>query len=570
MRTRLLSCLLGASLLLSASAGAVSDKVASAWIDAFTPSTLTPAQQRAELDWFASAATPLQGVTIRVATGRSATHRYEAQTLARAFTQVTGIEVTHELLDERDIVDQLQAQLRSGERLYDAYASPADLIGTHFRRQEVRNLTDWMAGEGAGFTLPTLDLADFIGSTFTTAPDDKLYQLPDQQAANLYWFRYDWFTNPALKARFEARFGYPLGVPLNWSAYEDIADFFTNDVREIDGQRVYGHMAYGKAAATSARRRGQPWFSAAGTGDTGLPSGNPVDDWGIRAEGCQPSASSVQRGGATDGPAALYTLTRYIKWLQNYAPPGAATMSNASAGDRLARGDIAQQMFWDTGAAAALLAPSQPLVDAAGSPKWRMAPSPRGPYWRNGQKRGYQSISAWTLPQSTPVKQAQAAWLYAQFVTSKTVSLKKSHEGLSFIRTSDIHHPSFTQRADRLAGLVEFYRSADQGQWTPAGTNIPDYTHLAMLWEQHINAAIAGDKTPRESMTALARAQDKRLRRLQRSKVLGDCGPQLNDRKSRNYWLSRSGAPREKLAQEKPPGKTIDYDTLVRSWRQSP
>ena len=28
------------------------------------------------------------------------------------------------------------------------------------------------------------------------APDGKLYQLPDQQFANLYWFRKDWFDKP--------------------------------------------------------------------------------------------------------------------------------------------------------------------------------------------------------------------------------------------------------------------------------------------------------------------------------------------------------------------------------------
>src|SRR2546430_11474220 len=39
------------------------------------------------------------------------------------------------------------------------------------------------------YTNPDLDLKDFIGTSFTTAPDGKLYQLPDQQFANLYWFR---------------------------------------------------------------------------------------------------------------------------------------------------------------------------------------------------------------------------------------------------------------------------------------------------------------------------------------------------------------------------------------------
>ena len=57
-------------------------------------------------------------------------------------------------------------------------------------------------------------------------------------------------------------------------------------------------------------------------------------------------------------------------------------------------------------------------VDSAGKPLWRMAPSPHGPYWTEGQKVGYQDAGSWTFLKSTPSKRAQAAWLYAQFVTS--------------------------------------------------------------------------------------------------------------------------------------------------------
>jgi glycerol transport system substrate-binding protein len=61
-------------------------------------------------------------------------------------------------------------------------------------------------GEVKDVTLPTLDVADFIGQSFGTWPDGKLFQLPDQQFANLYWFRYDWFTNPDYKAKFKAKY----------------------------------------------------------------------------------------------------------------------------------------------------------------------------------------------------------------------------------------------------------------------------------------------------------------------------------------------------------------------------
>lgn len=159
------------------------------WLPEFQPSTLSQEQQLEEMAWFIEAAKPFVGMSIKVVSETITTHEYEAQTLARAFTEITGIQVTHDLIGEGDVVEKLQTQMQSGENIYDAYVNDSDLIGTHFRYQQVRNLTDWMAGEGAAVTSPTLDLDDFIGLSFTTGPDGKLYQLPSQQFANLYWFR---------------------------------------------------------------------------------------------------------------------------------------------------------------------------------------------------------------------------------------------------------------------------------------------------------------------------------------------------------------------------------------------
>ncbi|MDP3517371.1 MAG: ABC transporter substrate-binding protein [Pseudohongiella sp.] len=542
-------------------------EAAQRWLQEFQPSTLTQEQQLAELQWFIDAAAPYRGMEIKVVSETLTTHEYEAQTLARAFFEITGIRITHDLIGEGDVVEKLQTQMQSGENIYDAYVNDSDLIGTHFRYQQVRNLTDWMANEGQAVTSPTLDLQDFIGISFTTGPDGKVYQLPDQQFANLYWFRYDWFTDPAIKAQFQAKYGYELGVPVNWSAYEDIADFFTNDVGTIDGQRVYGHMDYGKKDPSLGWRFTDAWLSMAGAGDKGIPNGLPVDEWGIRVEGCRPVGSSVERGGDTDGPAAVYSVTKYVDWLKNYAPPEAAGMVFSEAGPVPAQGAIAQQIFWYTTFTADMVKPGLPVMNEDGTPKWRMAPSPRGAYWEEGQKLGYQDAGSWTLMKSTPVDRASAAWLYAQFVTSKTVSLKKSHVGLTIIRDSDIRHESFTERSAQLGGLVEFYRSPARLQWTPTGTNVPDYPRLAQLWWQNIGDAASGAKTPQEAMTALAVAQDRLMERLERADVLGECGPRLNAPQSRQYWFDQPGAPKPPLDNEKPTPITVDYDELVQSWQ---
>ena len=193
-----------------------------------------------------------------------------------------------------------------------------------------------------------------------------------------------------------------------------------------------------------------------------------------------------------------------------------------------AQGNIAQQIFWYTAFTADMVKPGLPVVNADGTPKWRMAPSPHGPYWKEGMKLGYQDAGSWTLLKSTPVDRRKAAWLYAQFMRRQDRSLKKSHVGLTFIRDSDIWDKSFTERAPKLGGLIEFYRSPARVQWTPTGTNVPDYPKLAQLWWQNIGDASSGAKTPQAAMDNLAAAQDEVLERLERAGVQGDCGPKLN------------------------------------------
>ena len=543
-------------------------KIAEKWLDEFQPSTLSREEQLKELEWFIDAARPFRGMNIKVVSETITTHEYESKVLARAFSEITGINVTHDLIQEGDVIEKLQTEMQSKRSIYDAYINDTDLIGTHFRYGDVVPLSDYMEGEGKDVTLPTLDVDDFIGKSFGTGPDGKLYQLPDQQFANLYWFRADWFEREDLKKRFKEIYGYDLGVPVNWSAYEDIAEFFTVHVKEIDGVRVYGHMDYGKKDPSLGWRFTDAWLSMAGTGDKGFPNGKPVDEWGIRVEGCHPAGSSVERGGATNAPASVYALTKYIEWLKKYAPPEAAGMTFSEAGPVPAQGHIAQQIFWYTAFTADMTKPGTPVVNEDGTPKWRMAPSPHGAYWEEGMKLGYQDAGAWTLLKHTDAQRRKAAWLYAQFTVSKTVSLKKTLVGLTPIRESDIQSEAMTEAAPRLGGLVEFYRSPARVAWTPTGTNVPDYPKLAQLWWQSVSEAVTGALTPQQAMDQLAERQDRVLERLQRANVQPNCGPKLNERRDPQYWFDQPGAPKPKLANEKPKGETVPYEQLLQAWRE--
>jgi glycerol transport system substrate-binding protein len=552
------------------------DAAIAKWLDSeFTISALSKEEQTKELQWFAKAAEPFKGMEINVLSETIPTHTYESTVLTKAFEEITGIKVNHQLLGEGEVVQAVQTQMQTNRNLYDGYINDSDLIGTHSRLQLAYNLSDMMAGEWKNTTNPGLDLDDFIGKSFTTGPDGKLYQLPDQQFANLYWFRKDWFDRPDLKEKFKAKYGYELGVPVNWSAYEDIAQFFTEDVKEIDGVRIYGHMDYGKRAPDLGWRMTDAWLSMAGTGSPGEPNGVPIDEWGIRMEkgSCNPAGASVSRGGEANGPASVYAIAKWDEWLRKYAPPGAADYDFYQSLPALSQGNVAQQIFWYTAFTASMVAPKSEgnnTVDDNGMPLWRMAPSPHGPYWKEGQKVGYQDAGSWTFLKSTPSDRAQAAWLYAQFVTSKTVDGKKSDVGLTFIRDSTVNLQHFTDRAPKLGGLIEFYRSPDRVRWSPTGINVPDYPKLAQIWWQQIGDVNSGAFTPQQAMDRLAEEMDLTMARMEAAdkanNTYGGCGPRLNEPKDPSEWLGKPDGPKAKLANEKEPGVTIAYEEIIKRW----
>src|SRR5207245_391533 len=260
------------------------------------PSTLSKADQLKELQWFEKAAAPFKGMEINVVSETITTHEYESRTLAKAFTEITGIKVKHDLIQEGDVVEKLQTQMQSGKNVYDGWINDSDLIGTHFRYGQTVILSDYMSG-----------------------------------------------------------------------ARKDV--------------QIYGHMDYGKKDPSLGWRFTDAWLSMAGNGDKGIPNGKPVDEWGIRMEGCRPVGSSVERGGDTNGPAAVYSIVKYLDWMKKYAPPQAQGMTFSESVPVPAQGAIAQQIFWYTAFTHDMVKPGIPVVNADGTPKWRMAPSPHGSYW---------------------------------------------------------------------------------------------------------------------------------------------------------------------------------------------
>ena len=200
-----------------------------------------------------------------------------------AFTAITGIKITHDLIGEGDVVEKLQTQMQSGENIYDAYVNDSDLIGTHWRYQQARNLTDWMADEGKDVTIPTLDLDDFIGlklhhrrrtASSTSCPTSSSRTSTGSATTGSTTRRTRPTSRPSTATTSACR---STGRPTRTSPSSSPAARST-------AKKVYGHMDYGKKDPSLGWRFTDAWLSMAGNGDKGIPNGLPVDEWGIRVD----------------------------------------------------------------------------------------------------------------------------------------------------------------------------------------------------------------------------------------------------------------------------------------------
>jgi glycerol transport system substrate-binding protein len=546
-----------------------SDEAIHHWAKQFNRSSLSQEDMIAELEWFRDSGEKFKGKTIHSIAEGIKTHYWERDVLAKAFYDITGVHIRHNIKGEGTVVESLMKQLTSGKILYDIYISDADLIGTHMRLDGTVNLTRYMRQEGRKFTNPNLDLEDFMNLEFSQDDKGNQLQLPDQQFANLYWFRHDWFTRNDIKNQFKAftrvKYGaagqYELGVPVNWAAYEDIAQFFTET--KIDGKKVYGHLDYGKKSPSLGWRFTDSWLAIAGVGDNGLPNGRPVDEWGIRVNENIPVGSSVSRGGAANSPAAVYALEKYIEWLKLYAPPEAINWRWEDAGPKAARGDIAQRIFqyitWLSDDQ--FTQPGSPMLDREGDPVWRVATTPHGDYWEDGMKVGYQDAGSWTIPKSVKGSKRNAAWLWAQFCVSKTVSVDKFIAGGTPVRKSTLLSPYVQKHKKKWGGIVEFYTSNQEKLWTDTGLNVPHYPLLAKVWWPQISLAIKGEQSAKQAMDNIAMKQDSILGALSMARL----SPKLNEPEAESVWLKRPGAPKEARKRSIP--KTIPYAELIQQWQ---
>ncbi|MCK7512562.1 MAG: carbohydrate ABC transporter substrate-binding protein [Desulfobacterales bacterium] len=469
--------------------------------------------------------------------------------------------------------------MQSGKNIYDGWINDSDLIGTHSRYGYDGDPVRLHGRRRQGCDqLPSLDVKDFIGtSPSPPARTASSTSCPTSSSPTSTGSATTGSTRPDLKDKFKAR-----ATAMTWAcrstgrAYEDIAEFFTERrARRSTASRSTVTWTTARRTRILGWRFTDAWLSMAGAGDKGIPNGKPVDEWGIR----MPKAAgrwgpSWPRGGDTNGPAAVYSLTQVHRLADASTPRRSAMGMDFYA---VACPCLAQRQRSPSRSSGTR--PSPPDMVASRTcrcQRRRHSEVAHGPvartarYWEEGMKLGYQDVRLVDLHEERRRwTGARRPGSIAQFVRRQDHVAEEEPCGPD-PHPRQRHQASSRSPTARRSSAAWSSSTAARPAWPgpPPASTCPIIPKLAQLWWQNIGEAVSGEVTVDKAMDNLAEEMDKVLERIARSGTQGECGPKLNEKKDEKYWLDQPGAPKPKLANEKPKGETVDYDKLIQAWRE--
>jgi multiple sugar transport system substrate-binding protein len=267
---------------------------------------------------------------------------------------------------------------------------------------------------------------------------DATFGLPYHDGPECLIYRTDLFADPAERAAFEERFGYPLGVPQTWDQFEDVARFFT---RPEDG--LYGTI-----------------FAA-------FPDGhNSVYDFCLQlwSRGGELADADGHPTLATPEAAAALDFYRRIVNDRAMTPPGQGEIDSVRSGELFASGTVAMMVNW-FGFAAVCEQPGCPVKGKTG-----VATLPSAP--------GFPSASLivyWLLAVAAGSLHSDVAYAFARHCCTPAMDKLTTLEGGIGCRLSTWSDPE-------VNALIPFYaalpRLHDGTRTLPRSRALPELSHI--------------------------------------------------------------------------------------------
>ena len=163
------------------------------------------------------------------------------QKLSEDFTEETGIEVVVEQTPWETFVQKYNVEMIAQSDAWDIIIGDSQDVGTMAMGGHYVDLTDWIKENNVD--------KDFTAASMTAYAEFpkgscKYYAVPAEGDSLGWAYRKDLFEDPDNKAAFKAEYGYELGVPRDWMAMLDIAEFFHDPDNDFYGVSIYGDNGY--------------------------------------------------------------------------------------------------------------------------------------------------------------------------------------------------------------------------------------------------------------------------------------------------------------------------------------
>ena len=447
-------------------------------------------------DWWADAAAPYAGATIRGVSESTPPSNYVADVLAAQFTELTGINVEFETTSWDQMYSKAINDMEANTGIYDFVYIEQDIIYSYLAQDYLVNLTQFAADN------PDLAYEGYDESEFTSFADyfknadGDLFGVPMEAFVKVYLYRKDLFENADIMAAFEADYGYPLAPAESFDQYRDNAEFFTGYGESMD-MDLWGTTVQGST--------GHPASTYEFLESIGPSFG--LYNWGINLD-----AGSAQsaNGGALDGDTAVEALSFWLSMLE-FAPPEATSSTWDEVASSFAAGRAAQG--WVYGENAAWIATDDSRSAVTGNVGVRLPVTAEGVIEAAEMGDGYIGYydgGAFGVPHSSRNKEATLLWL--QFIGQQSVQAEWAAAGARITHTATFDDPLIAEQDAKVDGYYTLLE--EQGPLFAGAPPFPFHAQVREVIDPFIQRAILGELSPADALSQAAAAVDEELDRL--------------------------------------------------------
>ena len=447
-------------------------------------------------EWFAQAAAPYAGVTIRGISESTPPSRYSQEVLAAAFQEETGINVEFEITSWDQMYAKPIQDMQANTGSYDFIYIEQDIIYTYLAQEFLADLTQMLA-ENPELQAPTFDTAKFTSfiDNFKDANGD-IYGVPMEAFVKIMLYRKDLFEDPDIQAAFEAEYGYPLAPATTFDQYRDNAEFFTKYGQENDmelwGTTVQGHTGHASAF--------YEFF------ETIAPSFG-LYNWGIKDLGGGNYKACVANGGEMNSDTAKEALDFWVSMLE-YAPPEATSSTWDEVAASFAAGRAAQG--WVYGENAAWIATDGTRSQVVGNVGVALPPTAEGVMDEAAAGTGYIGYydgGAFGIPYSSKNKEATLLWL--QYIGQESVQPRWATEGSRIVMDSTFDDPLVEAQDARTDGYYTLLR--EQGPLFKGAPPFPFHPQAQTTAQTYIWQALSGELSASDALDQACAAVEDQL-----------------------------------------------------------